>query len=148
MARPNVTRYKVINKDKYIGASEPYSRSSWEMTVMRMFDKIAGTPGSNLFWGSECVTISYFNPLTRKWASYLPDFLVIYKDKNNVQHINLLEIKPVKDILEQNTSKNISEYQKCTMAVNAAKFTAAQKYCASRGWTFRIVTEKELFKTK
>jgi hypothetical protein len=104
---------------------------------------------SVLAWASESISIPYQNPLIqdrKRWSSYIPDFLVVYVDKNNKKHAELIEIKPAKE--SPLYEGRVSQRTRLTQAVNAAKWMAAAKYCAKRGWTFRVMTEAELFGAK
>lgn len=150
------------NPQKYIAANinDIIARSSWELTFMMNLDQNE----SILAWMSESLPtrtihkgisgIPYRNPLTGKWTIYVPDFFVVYVDKNKKQHAEVVEIKPFDETLAYNStaqsmSARTGKYKRLKEArqiVNAAKFKAAIQFCASRGWRFRVVTERELFK--
>jgi|HigsolmetaGSP12D_1036236.scaffolds.fasta_scaffold05663_2 TnsA endonuclease N terminal. len=138
------------NPQKYIGRNlnNIIFRSSWELAAMRLFDRHPNVLG----WSSECVDIPYINPLTNRSTIYKPDFLVIYIDKTGKQHIEVIEIKPLKEIpgyqeISERTGKpkRLSEQTRLTQVINAAKWKAAVAFCAKRGWKFRVATEKTLF---
>ena len=82
--------YKLKNPKKYIGKNRPRFRSSWEYVVMKKFDEHPNI----LHWASEPLRISYINPATNKHTTYVPDFLVIYENKNKEKICELIEIKP------------------------------------------------------
>ena len=61
----------------------------------------------------------------------------------------MLEVKPYKQTIAPKVTPGkrqktiLTEAQ--NWAVNKAKWAAAKNYCDSRGWEFKILTEKELF---
>lgn len=114
-------------------------RSSWEITFMRICDEHA----SIVAWGSEIIQIPYQNPFTGKWHRYIPDFMVQYVDKNEKQHVEMIEIKPAK---EARVELAKSRKDKIALAINTAKWTAAEIYCKKNGIFFRVMTEHELFR--
>lgn len=95
-----------------------------------------------LQWASESVNIPYRNPFTNKNTIYVPDFLIIYVDKNNQKHAELIEVKPsTETTLEAARSVRDRAY----VALNMAKWQAATAWCKNQGLTFRVVTENEIF---
>jgi len=72
MAKTNFSKGEYIPKNpaKIIGKTPIIYRSSWEMSLMRVFDFNKNI----LAWSSESISIPYQNPLTEKWSLYLPDF--------------------------------------------------------------------------
>jgi hypothetical protein len=80
--------------------------------------------------------------MTGKPTRYIPDFLIQYRNKANQVVTELIEIKPKKQsILESKASNR----DKMVVAVNYAKWDAAQKWCKRNGLTFRVVTEEDIF---
>ena len=77
--------YEVVNGGKYIGGKKPYYRSSWELAFMRMCDNHPNI----MKWASENVRIPYRNPITGKYANYVPDFMIQYIDKGGAEHVEL-----------------------------------------------------------
>lgn len=130
------------NPTKYIGANigNIQYRSGWERSMMMLLDKHPNILG----WASESVTIPYKNPLTGRWTMYIPDFLILYLDKDNRQHCDVVEIKPAQETPGYK-AKRLTEHTKLAQAINAAKWQAATLFCAKRGWTFRVATEEQLF---
>lgn len=132
-------------------------RSSWELTMMNYLDAHPCVLG----WMSEGFPtnhahrvkgngygISYLNPFTRRWTFYKPDFFVIYIDpKTNKKHQEVIEIKPFDEVPPALTGfrGKVNKLKEAKQILNAAKYEAAIKFCAERGWFFRIMTEKELF---
>lgn len=130
------------NREKYIGKYPIRYRSSWEFSVMVVFN----TEPSILFWASESISIPYRNPLTGKWSMYIPDFLIIYVDRKMTKHCELMEIKPAAQM--PGYQGKVSQRTKLMQAINAAKWMAAMAYCVRRNWVFRVASEIELFAFK
>jgi hypothetical protein len=95
-------------------------------------------------WASESIKVPYRHPLTGKQTIYVPDFLVVYVDKNGKQIAEMVEIKPKKQTLIE--SKRASAQLRATVAVNHAKWAAAMAYCKRMGIAFRVITEDDLFR--
>lgn len=130
--------YQVINTEKYIGKKTPHYRSGWENTFMRFCDLNPAI----LQWASESVHINYRNPFTNKMTIYVPDFLIIYVDKNGAQHAEIVEIKPS----TQSTMESArSTRDQAAAILNMCKWEAARAWCKQQGMTFRVVTEKDIF---
>ena len=131
--------YKLKNPEKYVGLHQPMYRSSWEMTVMNMCD----TNPAIIQWASESVKIPYRDPLTGKNTVYVPDFLVVYVDKNKKQHSELLELKPQKQAYLEHVGKN--PYDQAQYVKNMAKWEVAGQWAKKAGLKFRIITEHDIF---
>lgn len=125
------------NPDKYLGKKVPRYRSGWELAVMRMCDNHPAILG----WGSETHRIPYKNPLTGKQSTYVPDLLIVYKDKNGTNHAEFVEIKPA----SQTLGEARTQAQKAAAVVNHAKWQAANAYTKAKGMGFRVLTEKQIF---
>lgn len=133
--------YEVVNASKYVGEKKPYFRSSWELAFMRMCDSHPNI----LKWASENIKIPYQHPLTGRYTNYVPDFMIQYIDKNGSEHVELIEIKPS----SQTTMENAKHARdKMATVVNAAKWTAAQEWCARKGIKFKVINEDQIFSTK
>ena len=131
--------YEVVNSGKYVGSKKPYFRSSWELAFMRMCDSHPNI----LKWASENIKIPYRNPVTGKYTNYVPDFMIQYIDKNGSEHVELIEIKPANQTtLEAAKGKQ----QSLQVAVNAAKWTAAQEWCKRKGIRFKVINEDQIFR--
>ena len=126
------------NPSKLIGNAQPKWRSSWELSMMSFLD----SHPSVIQWASESIKIPYKNPLTGKQSQYVPDFLVLYQDKNGKQRAELVEVKPKKEAFLENA---ISKRDKVALILNTAKWGAAMAFCRKNGLVFRIVSETELF---
>ena len=131
--------YTVANTSKYVGNKPPFYRSSWELAFMRMCDAHPNI----LKWASENVKIPYQNPATGRYANYVPDFMIQYRDKNGVEHVELIERKPSNQTTMENarTGRN----QMATV-INAAKWTSAQEWCERKGIKFKVINEDQIFK--
>jgi hypothetical protein len=127
------------NPEKYGGKGKIIYRSSWEWRFMQFCD----TNPAVLTWASESVRIPYKNPLTGKNTSYVPDFLVMYVDKNGQKHAELIEIKPSAQATMEAAGKSMRN--KASVAINTAKWIAAKAWCKAQGITFRVITEKDMF---
>ncbi len=127
------------NPKKYIGKGTIRLRSSWEFSFANFCD----TNEHVLEWASEAIRIPYRHPLNGKNTTYVPDFLIRYKDKSGKIVTELIEIKPYKQsVIEGKMNGN----QRATVAVNHQKWAAATAWCKKNGITFRVVTEKELYR--
>jgi hypothetical protein len=132
--------YEIRNPQKYVGLGKPRYRSGWEMTFMMFCDNNDHV----LQWASESIKIPYKNPLTGKQTIYVPDFLVVYQNKQGQQIAEMIEIKPKKQtIIEDNRA---SMKMRATVAVNHAKWQAAHAFCKRAGITFRVITEDDIFR--
>lgn len=127
------------NPDKYVGTHKPRYRSGWELVFMQFCDNNDGV----LKWASEAIKVPYRNPLTGKPTIYVPDFFVVYQNKNGQQIAEIVEIKPKKQSLIE--SKKASARDRAVVAVNHAKWAAARAYCQRQGLNFRVITEEDLF---
>lgn len=100
---------------------------------------------SVLNWASESVKIPYRDPFTGKNTVYVPDFFVVYVDKNNQKHAELVEVKPANQTLLEKAGKNIHNRQQYVK--NMAKWEAARAYCQQKNIKFRVVNETDMFHT-
>ena len=127
------------NAEKYIGKHTPQYRSGWELTFMTFCD----TNKSVLYWASEAIKIPYRHPFTGKATNYIPDFFVVYQNKYGKKIAEMVEIKPKKQSLIESRTANARD--RLVVAVNHAKWQAAAAYCKQQGYTFRVITEDDLF---
>jgi hypothetical protein len=131
--------FSLKNPEKYVGTKMPIYRSSWEMSVMLFCDNNPSVQQ----WSSESVKIPYRDPLTGKQTVYVPDFLVVYVDKNQKRHAELWEIKPANQTLMEKVGKNL--YNQAQFVKNQAKWAAAAAWCQNQGIKFRILNEGDIF---
>lgn len=127
------------NLGKYVGNKLPRYRSSWELTFMQFCDNNPSVQQ----WSSESVTIPYRDPLTGKSTVYLPDFLIVYLDKNMKRHVELIEIKPTNQMLKEKVGKN--PYNQAQYIKNQAKWAAAAAWCQQQGIKFRVINEHDIY---
>ena len=128
------------NTEKYVGNKKPRYRSGWEFTFMTFCDNNTAV----LKWASEAIMIPYRHPLTGKIANYIPDFFILYQNKQGKQIAEMIEIKPKKQSLIE--SRVASAGDRAVVAVNHAKWASAMAYCKQSGITFRVITEDDLFR--
>jgi hypothetical protein len=95
-----------------------------------------------LQWASESINVPYRHPLTGKQTIYVPDFLVVYRDKNNSVKAEVIEIKPAGQSMITEKQK---PQERAVVAVNHAKWSAANIWCQRQGLTFRVITENDMF---
>jgi hypothetical protein len=139
MAKYASGKYTVKNPAKYVGKRTPSYRSSWEFAFMSFCDNNPAV----LNWASESITIPYFNPVSGKQTIYVPDFLVVYVDANQRQHTELVEVKPSTEV----TMESARSYRdKLMVAINMAKWAAADAWCRANNIRFRVITEYDIFK--
>ena len=132
--------YTPKNPAKYVGKHAPKYRSGWELTFMTFCDNNRNV----LYWASEALSIPYLNPVTGKKTNYIPDFFVVYENKHGKKLAEVVEIKPKKQSLIE--SRVASAKDRAIVAINHAKWQAATAYCKQQGYTFRVITEDDLFR--
>jgi hypothetical protein len=131
--------YKIKNPEKYVGSKDPTYRSSWEFTFMSFCDNNPSVEQ----WASEPVRIPYRDPLTGKGTVYIPDFVITYIDKNMKKHVEMIEIKPMNQMLAEKVGKN--PYNQAQYVKNMAKWQAAGVWCKNQGIKFRVISEKDIY---
>jgi len=136
-------KFSPRNPQKYKGnpANIVY-RSSWELRVMNILD----THPQVIWWASEELPIRYRSPIDGRERRYFPDFIVQMRRKDGASAIYMLEIKPESQTSARTlrrTSRKLRE-EAAQLAVNQAKWTAADEFCQDQGWTFKVITERHL----
>ena len=132
-------KYIVVNPEKYVGNRQPTYRSSWEWQFMRFCDS-----NPNIIkWASEAVSIPYKDPFTGRQTIYVPDFFIQYADAKGKMQVELIEVKPQNQTLQEKVGKNRNN--QLQYAKNQVKWRAAYAWCAQQGIKFRILTEQDLF---
>lgn len=131
-------KFTVTHPEKYTGKGQPTYRSSWEWAFMSFCDNHPAV----ISWASESIRIPYFNPFTNKNTFYVPDFFVMYQDKNGKKKAELIEIKPSGEVME---TVGKGQRNQAMAVLNQFKWAAAKAWCAANGVTFRIVTENDMF---
>jgi hypothetical protein len=131
--------YKIKHPEKYVGSKDPTYRSSWEFTFMTFCDNNPGVQQ----WASEPIKIPYRDPLTGKGTVYIPDFVITYVDKNMKKHVEMIEIKPMNQMLAEKVGKN--PYNQVQYVKNMAKWQAAGIWCKNQGIKFRVISERDIY---
>ena len=122
-----------------MGNKTPMYRSSWEFAFMKFLDEHPNVAK----WASEAIKIPYRNPFTGKHTIYVPDFFIVYVDKNGKQKVELIEVKPENQTIKEKTGR--SKKNQAHWVLNQAKWEAARSYCKQKGIYFRIVNEQDIF---
>ncbi len=137
--------YEVRNKEKYIGHKNPRYLSSYELEVWRWCDMSPAVQR----WGAECVIVPYTSQVKGRQSRYIVDLYVEFKDRDGIIHKQLIEIKPYAQTqkpVKGRKRKATFIQESLTFQNNQEKWEAATKYAKERGWVFRILTEKQIFK--
>lgn len=143
MAKFRQGMYQIRNPDKYVGnAKNIVFRSSWELSMNQFLDNNPNI----LRWSSEEFYIPYLKPTDKKVHRYFPDYWIEYKDRTGKIVQEVLEVKPSTQV-SPNLKRKQTTYEQITYAINIAKWQAATEFCKQRGIKFRILTEKQMFKT-
>ena len=132
-------RFDMKNPNKYVGKKTPLARSSWEFVFMRMLDEHQGVQS----WASESIQIPYRDPLTGRSTIYVPDFFIVYNDKNGRKHAEVVEVKPASQTFKEQVGK--SQYNQEQYVKNLAKWEAATAWCRQQGIIFRVINEGDIF---
>ena len=131
--------YVPMNPTKYVGKGNPRYRSGWEWTFFQFCDNNEAV----LEWASEAIAIKYIHPLTGKMTNYIPDVFLRYRTKNNKICTEIIEIKPRKQSLIEG---KMSERDRMVVAINQAKWRAANAWCKKAGIVFRMLNEDAMFR--
>lgn len=131
-------KFVIKNPEKYAGKRQPTYRSSWEWAFMNFCDNHPNV----INWASESIHIPYYNPFTQKNTIYVPDFFVLYQDKNGKKYGELIEIKPSGEVME---TVGKGQRNQAMAALNHHKWQAAQAWCNANGLKFRVITENDMF---
>ena len=138
MAKFAQGKYKVKNPAKYVGSGMPIYRSSWELVFCQFCDN-----NENIVkWASEPIRLPYISPVTGKKTTYVPDFIVVYRDKNNTTKAELIEIKPRSQSVIEG---KMNDGQRLVVANNHAKWAVATAWAKQNGLTFRVINEDQIF---
>ena len=129
------------NQDKFIGSKAVY-RSGLELKFFRFCDDNPNV----LEWGSENIIVPYISPLDNRAHRYYVDNYIAIKEGTQVVKY-LVEIKPSKQTKPPTTKYRKRQhliYEQKQYVINQAKWKAAKEFCKKKGFTFIILTEKEL----
>ena len=131
---------------KYTGQYPIIAKSSWERTFAQWCD----VNESVIQWASETIVIPYFDTVKNKNRRYYPDFMMEILKTDGKKETWVVEIKPYKETIQPVKGKKKSErtllYEAITWRNNVDKWDAAQLFCKKRGYGFKILTERDLFK--
>jgi hypothetical protein len=138
--------YTPINRDKYKGVKDPTYRSSWELHLFKFLDNNKNV----VEWYSE-LPIPYYSSVKGRMARYFVDIYVVYLNKNGDRVVEIIEVKPSSELTpptKGKTQKAEARYlqESLTYITNQEKWAAAAEYANERGWLFRILTEKHIFR--
>lgn len=144
-------RFRPKNPEKYKGdPTKIIYRSLWELKFFRYIDQHPDV----IWWASEEFVVPYLSPIDNKRHRYFPDVVVHKKTPEGKIETVMIEIKPMSQTKAPNPAKKnatktgrisrryLNEVKR--YGINEAKWNAAKRYCADRGWKFEIFTEKEL----
>jgi hypothetical protein len=115
------------------------------------FLKYCDTNENILEYASEELAIPYISPVDGKIHKYFPDVYIKVKEPDGSIKKYLIEIKPYKQTMAPPKPKRQTKgyiYEVYEYAKNQSKWEAAREYCKDRGWTFRILTENEIYGNK
>lgn len=135
--------YTPKNPDKYVGdVTKIRYMSSWELELHKFFD---GNPNV-IRWASEEIAIPYYKPTDGRIHKYYPDYWVEFRTKTGDIVQEIIECKPAQQTRNPRAGTKYYLYEQATLAINKAKWAAAEEWCRQRNIRFRIVTEKSIFK--
>jgi hypothetical protein len=75
----------------------------------------------------------------------VPDFFIVYIDKNGAKHAELIEVKPKSQTNMADAGR--SQGKKKQVVINMAKWEAANAYAKQNRIKFRVISEEQLFHT-
>ena len=137
--------FKPKNPSKYRGdVTNIVYRSGWELRLMSHFDLHPGV----IWWSSEEKAIPYVSPVDGRVHRYFPDFIICVIDAQNKKQTIMVEVKPYAQTQEPVKKNKINKRyinEVFTWGVNQEKWKQAKLYCEDRGWSFKVMTEKEIF---
>tara|TARA_E500000331_G_scaffold116840_1_gene114156 strand:- start:1495 stop:1734 length:240 start_codon:yes stop_codon:yes gene_type:complete len=73
----------------------------------------------------------------------VPDFFIVYQDKQGRKHAEMVEVKPMSQTSMEAAGKSLAK--KKQVVINMAKWEAANAYAKQRKIRFRVVSEEQLF---
>jgi hypothetical protein len=136
--------YTPINRNKYMGSTNPVYRSALERDFFLFFDKNTNVTA----WASESIVVPYYNNIDNKVHNYYVDLIAAIKDKDGNIQKYLIELKPhsqTQPPIQSNKKKNSTVlYEQLMYHKNQCKWKAASDYAVKKGMKFIILTEKHL----
>lgn len=131
------------NPHKYIGNVEKIRyMSSWELSVHKFFDGNEKV----LKWSSEEIAIPYIKPTDGKIHKYYVDYWVEYVNAAGETITEIIEVKPNSQTKPPKRTHKHYLYEQVQYAINIEKWKAAAAFAKSKGWNFRVITEKSIFR--
>ena len=145
--KAHVGKFTPKHPEKYVGnINNIVFRSSWELKLFRHLD----TNTIVKKWGSEEISVNYFDPVADKTRRYFPDVFVIIEQNGKQQKI-MIEVKPFVETIKPTpklgkNGKPTPSYmiEEATYATNTAKWEAAKAFCQQHNIKFALMTEYEL----
>jgi hypothetical protein len=141
--------YRVKRPDKYLG--DPTRVVFRSLLETRLF-KFCEENDAVVKWASEEMFVGYISPLDSRPHRYFPDVIMQVRQSDNTIKTFMVEIKPDSQTRPPAAIKTKSAKRRkrllletAVYAVNQAKWQAADAFCKTRGWTFMICTEKDLY---
>ena len=144
MAKPYSGKFAPRNPAKYKG---DFKAIVYRSLLERNFFVYCDENPAILQWWSEELAIPYRDPFTSKRRRYYPDCYIKVRKADGTIEESLIEIKPSNKTREPKTRVRATrKYIKEVMdwGVNSRKWEAAAAYCKKQGWTWRIITEKDI----
>jgi hypothetical protein len=139
------TKFQPQNVQKYVGNHKNIiCRSLWE----RKFCKYLDNNQNVIRWSSEEIKVPYISTIDNSIHNYYPDFVFEVKKQDKILTF-MVEIKPFKQTNPPKFKKNKKTYlqESIQFEINTCKWKAANEFCKNNGWIFKILTEKDIFKT-
>ncbi len=133
--------------EKYCGKNRERIdiRSSYEISFVKYLDRSENI----ISWSSEEICVVYKSPVDNRNHRYFPDVYMKYINPKGKVKEALVEIKPFheaqdKPYLTEGMSEKTKYYTVKTWTTNQAKWKYAREYCRKRGWSFQVITERDL----
>ncbi len=135
--------YKPRHPEKYIGDVEKIRyMSDYELQTHTFLDNNPNV----LAWSSETVVIPYIKPTDGRVHRYFVDYYVKYVTQHGEIKEELIEVKPRSQTMaSRSRNQKTRLHETITFEINRAKWDAAMRYAESKGWSFRIITERSIF---
>ena len=139
--------YRPIYKQKFLGKKYPQYRSSWELHFCKWCDYNPNV----LEWTSEGIIVPYVSPIDTKTHRYFVDNSLVLNERGKKKRY-LVEIKPYcqtqRPVMRGRKKQSTFLHEQTTYDINQAKWRAAKQWADSHGYSFLILTERELFSGK
>jgi hypothetical protein len=134
--------YTPLNRNKYMGNTNPLYRSLLERKFFYHFDNNANVTA----WSSESIVVPYYNDVDKKVHKYHIDLIAAIKDNTGVTQKYLIELKPYSQTqppVQSNKKKQSTVlYENLMYHQNQCKWKAASEYATKKGMKFIVLTEK------